>query len=93
MPFKKGASGNPRGRQAEKPFADALRMELAAAGEDHKALRRVARSLLKEAETGNLQAIKELADRTDGKPAQQHNVAQAVDATVQVITGVPGGDS
>lgn len=67
-------------------------MELAAAGEDHKALRRIAKSLIAKASGGDLQAINALADRTDGKPAQQHNVEQAVDAVVQVITGVPQPD-
>lgn len=64
------------GRKAEKPFADALRMELAAAGEDHKALRVVAAKLIGAAMEGKMDAIKELADRTDGK------VPQNVDANV-----------
>jgi len=63
------------GRRQEKPFADALRMELAAAGEDHKRLRLIARALLDKAEAGDMQAIKELADRTDGKVPQQLNHA------------------
>ncbi len=60
------------GRKAEKPFRDALRMELAALGDDHKALRQIARNLIKMAmdEEGKLDAIKELADRSDGKVAQ-----------------------
>lgn len=58
------------GRRQEKPFRDALRMEIAQAGEDHKALRAVAAALLEKAMAGDMQAIKELADRTDGKPAQ-----------------------
>jgi hypothetical protein len=58
------------GRRAEKPFRDALRMEIAAAGEDHKALRMVAQALIAKAMDGDMQAIKELADRTDGKVAQ-----------------------
>lgn len=60
------------GRKAEKPFRDALRMELAAIGEDHKALRQIARNLinLAMAEDCKLDAIKELADRTDGKVPQ-----------------------
>ena len=78
MPFKKGQSGNPGGRPKEKPFADALRLEIADAGEDHKALRRVARALLKKAEGGDIPAIRELADRLDGKPIQ------AVDANLDV---------
>ena len=63
------------GRKAEKPFKDALRMELAAAGEDQKALRKVAKVLIKKAQDGDMQAIKELGDRIDGKVAQQVNHA------------------
>jgi len=60
----------------DKPFRDALRMELAEIGDDHKALRRIARNLIKlaggesEMLDGGLGAIKEIADRLDGKPAQ-----------------------
>ena len=75
MPFAKGQSGNPGGRVQDKPFRTALDMELKAAGEDHKKLRAIARKLLNEAEDGNMQAIREVADRLDGKPAQavQHS--------------------
>lgn len=72
MPFEKGQAANPNGFNG-KPFRDALRMELAAAGEDHKALRRIAKNLIELAsmpELPALPAIKEIADRTDGKPAQ-----------------------
>lgn len=61
---------NPRGQQRDKPFRDALRMEIADAGDDFKALRRVANALLVKAGEGDVQAIRELADRLDGKPAQ-----------------------
>ena len=61
---------NPRGQQRDKPFRDALRMELAAAGENSKALRTIARKLIGQAEIGDMQAIKEIADRMDGKAAQ-----------------------
>jgi len=67
MPFAKGQSGNPGGRPKDKPFADALRMELKAAGDDRKALRKIARALIAKAEDGNLAAIREIADRLDGK--------------------------
>lgn len=53
-----------------KPFRDALRMELAALGEDSKALREVAKRLIAEAMNGEQWAVKELADRIDGKVAQ-----------------------
>ena len=45
-------------------------MELAAVGEDHKALRNIARKLIEKAENGEDSAIREIADRLDGKPAQ-----------------------
>jgi hypothetical protein len=73
MAFEKGQSGNPGGRPKEKPFRDALRQELAALGnDDPKSLRSLARRLLEKASAGDdsMAAIKEVADRLDGKPAQ-----------------------
>ena len=58
------------GSWSKKPFRDALNMEIAAAGADHKALRKVAAALIAKAIEGDMQAIKELADRMDGKVAQ-----------------------
>lgn len=66
----KGRSGKPK----DKPFADALRMEIATAGDDHKRLRRIAAKLLEKAEEGDMQAIAQVADRLDGKPAQESTV-------------------
>lgn len=61
----------PKGAQnKDKPFREALRMELAEAGDNHKALRRVARALIAKAAEGDVQAIKEIGDRLDGKPSQ-----------------------
>ena len=56
MAWNKGQSGNPKGRATEKPFADALRMEIKAAGSDHKQLRLIARKLLDKAAEGDMQA-------------------------------------
>jgi hypothetical protein len=77
MAWKKGESGNPLGRAAEKPFADALRMEIKAAGDDHQKLREIARKLLEKAADGDMQAINSLADRLDGRPAQALEVNTA----------------
>lgn len=65
------------GRRQEKPFADALAMEIASAGEDRKDLRQIARVLISKAKAGDMQAMTCLIDRLDGKPMQQiesHNV-------------------
>lgn len=70
MPFAKGQSGNPSGRPKARPFRDALNMAIADAGEDQKALRKIATALLEKAASGDVQAIKEVADRLDGKVPQ-----------------------
>lgn len=63
---------NPRGQQRDKPFRDALRLEIAAlqAEDDPKGLRAVARKLISVANSGDVGAIRELADRLDGKVPQ-----------------------
>lgn len=58
------------GQIRAKPFREALMMELAAAGEDHKALRKVAQALIAKAMEGDITAAKELIDRVDGKVPQ-----------------------
>ena len=45
-------------------------MEIAGAGDNHKALRKIAAALLAKAAGGDVPAINSLADRTDGKVAQ-----------------------
>jgi len=77
---------NPRGQQRDKPFRDALRMEIAAAGEDHKALRKVAKALLDKASEGDVSAIRELGDRLDGKPAQ--SIENGEDGAFEVLTRI-----
>jgi hypothetical protein len=73
MPFQPGQSGNPGGRPKAKPFRDALMIEAKAAEDGQPcearpgSLRWNARKLL---EQGDVQAIKELADRMDGKVPQ-----------------------
>ena len=82
--YPEGWNPNPLGISgpSQKPYRDALRAEIAAAGADHKALRRVARAHLKEAGDGNIRAIKELADRLDGRvPAESTVTSIKVDAS------------
>lgn len=68
--------GRPAGSQnKDKPFREALRMQLAEAGNDLPALREVAKALISKASGGDVQAIREVADRLDGRPAQSIDVA------------------
>src|SRR5262245_49361864 len=60
----------PRGQQRDKPYREALRMELAAAGDNMKKLRDIARVHIARCEAGDMLAIRELANRLDGRPAQ-----------------------
>lgn len=52
------------------PFARALRHAIAEAGTERGALIDVAKKLLAQALEGDLAAIREVADRLDGKPMQ-----------------------
>lgn len=73
MTFQPGKSGNPGGRPKSKPFKEALLMEALSAERGEKcvakkgSLRWNARRLL---EMGEVPAIKEIADRLDGKVTQ-----------------------
>ena len=72
---------NPRGQQRDKVYREALRLELAdmSEGIDLKKLREIARMHIEKAAAGDMPAIKELADRLDGRPAQilEHNPADS----------------
>ena len=79
--------GRPIGAQnKDKPFRDALRMALAeATPKGMPALRRVAQSLIGEAITGDVQAIREIADRIDGKVPQAVTGSDDGDPIIVVI--------
>jgi hypothetical protein len=66
----------------QKPFADALRVEICA-GNDPRRLRAIARKLIEMAEGGDLQAIKEVGDRLDGKCVQTR---ERGDVMVEVLS-------
>jgi len=75
MTFQSGQSGNPGGRQKDRPFQTALRMEalLAEQGQVCEApkgsLRHIARQLLERASDDTVSA-REVADRLDGRSVQ-----------------------
>ncbi len=62
-------AGNANSGRREKPFVEALRMELKSKPNARK-LRLIARQLINRAAEGDMPAIKEFADRLDGRPAQ-----------------------
>ena len=70
MTWTPGQSGNPGGRVKEKPFRDALKLAISEADGDAKKLRRVAQALVQKGIEGDVPAIKEIADRLDGKVPQ-----------------------
>jgi hypothetical protein len=76
MPFVKGQSGNPAGRGVgEKPFRNALLASLKKADGDAEKIQLVADKLVANAINGDTTAIREIADRLDGKPAQAVDVS------------------
>jgi hypothetical protein len=95
MPFQPGQSGNPQGRAKDKPFRDALLLaikEAEAADNSPRALRRVAERLLDEAAAGNVQALKEVADRLDGKVPQGIDNGEQPFRTEHIFRWLNDGD-
>lgn len=73
----------PRGRPpgpGNKPWADALRIASSDTIEGKKRLRKLAEKTWELALNGDMQAIKEIGDRLDGKPAQalEHSGSVAI---------------
>jgi hypothetical protein len=75
--FKKGETGNPSGRPKLTRLTEALREQLAETLPDapeRTIAEAIARALIREAVGGNVQAAREIADRTEGKPKQSIDV-------------------
>jgi hypothetical protein len=71
MAFQAGQSGNPGGRpKTAKLFRDALMVELKRTEDDVERIQKVAQRLVENAIAGETAAIKEIADRIDGKVPQ-----------------------
>lgn len=94
MPFVPGQSGNPAGTKREPKFAAAV--DRAILQDNGERLRQAAEKLLELAAQGEAWAVKELADRLDGKPAQAVSISGddtappvAVKATVEFVNASP----
>lgn len=88
-------AGRPPGSQnKDKPFRDALRLVIADAEDNPRKLRRIAEKLFDQAAGGDVQAIKEVADRLDGKVAQaivggdEDDNPVRVIKTIEIVAGV-----
>ena len=68
-------------RRSHRQFADALSLRVHQA--EGKELRKIVNALIKEAQSGNVSAVREIADRLDGKPMQQ--TKSEVEAVVQHV--------
>jgi len=85
--------GRPPGPSKDKPYKDALRRAIARAeslGEDSpRCLNRIADRHLDACARGDMQAIKEMADRLDGRVPQGHGQDDELGpAQVVIVTGV-----
>ncbi len=91
MPFQPGNKLASGGRK-DKPWSDALR--LAMCGNDRKALRDLAEVVKSAALAGDMQAMKEIGDRLDGKPMQESHhtiVRTAVELSDHELADIAAG--
>lgn len=70
MPWKKGQSGNPGGREKRKPISDMYRRILA----DENRLKRFCMAQYRLAIKGDSVASRDITDRLEGKPLQSIDV-------------------
>ena len=75
--------GNQNSSKANRLWAETIRR--AVVQSDGEQLRRIADKLLFLAESGDIQAMKEIGDRLDGKPSQQLDVANAEGKPFEMI--------
>lgn len=88
MSFVKGQSGNPTGKSPkhDKIWSAALRRAIQRREEsDPLALEKLADKLLQAVDDGDVSAMKELADRLDGKPKQEHTGEDGGPLVVNIV--------
>jgi len=87
--FPKGVSGNPNGRPKLTKLTEALRQQLSEqmpnASEETQA-EAIARALIREALIGNVQAIREIGDRTEGKAPLTLDVGKNLNFAALLVT-------
>jgi len=91
--WKPGQSGNPAGRPKSITISEAYRRELAKLDPDDKHGRTFAEVLAEQiiikAKGGDVQAVRELTDRTEGKPRQTVTLSmEKRDQLEQAVSGI-----
>jgi hypothetical protein len=79
--FQKGTSGNPHGRPKLTKLTDALRQQLSENNPDapeSTIAEEIAKTLIKLALSGDVQAVKEIGNRTEGLPKQSIDLDMAI---------------
>lgn len=97
MPWKPGQSGNPEGarikaRRISTILDRALAQEDLKAEEDHR-IRKGIEKMLDKISEGDLAAFQTIADRTEGKPAQQIDHGNANGEPFKIQFDSPDGDA
>lgn len=96
MTFKPGQSGNPTGGTLYKgEWAASIRKVMHEVDKSTRLtkMHRLAQRLVKAGMDGDVSAIREIGDRIDGKPKQEHEHGGELSAIVyHVVTGVPRAD-
>ena len=98
MAFKKAETGNPGGRPKDlKQFRDALNLAIKRLDGDKTKLALMAEALVDKAASGDVMAIREVADRLDGKPHQTaeitHIRTRASELSDDELAGIVASDS
>lgn len=90
-----GTSGNPQGRRPKKIITESLLLALteAAADGDRTKARAIADKLVEKALEGDIQAIKEAMDRTEGKAPQPISGDPDGAPVAHVVSWLPPQDS
>jgi len=78
--FQTGQSGNPGGKPSKKPMSQALNNELDRTYKDSTKREHVVKRLVNMAIAGNIEAIKVIYDRMDGKPSSDD-----MDKSIQIL--------
>ncbi len=78
-----GQAGNKNGARSNRMWGDEIKKAILA--NDRKDLRAIAEALIAKAREGDIQAIKEIGDRLDGRALQQIDANVDASLTIEVM--------